>query len=278
MDYIIIEKDIEDFCEYLKKEERSKATIEKYMRDILKFRSFASGGLIKKELVLSFKEYLISSQYAVRSINSMLVAVNAFLNYLGLHECKVKLLRLQRSVFCCEEKELSRSDYMRLLQAAQSQKQLSMVMQTICSTGIRVSELKSFTVEAVRRGTITVSCKNKLRTVLLPKKLRNNLMKYAAEQRIKHGCIFINRKGNPLNRSQIWAQMKKLCEKTNVNPQKVFPHNLRKLFARAFYDIEKDIAKLADLLGHSSIETTRIYIISSGTEHRKKIEQLKLVL
>lgn len=278
MDYSILEKDINDFCEYLKKEERSKATIEKYTRDILQFYSFASGGRITKELVVSFKQYLISKQYAVRSINSMLVGVNAFLAYLGLHECKVKLLRLQRSAFCCEEKELSRSDYMRLLQAAQAKKQISMVMQTICATGIRVSELKSFTVEAVKRGTITVSCKNKLRTVLLPKKLRNNLLKYAAEQRIKLGCIFINKKGNPLNRSQIWAQMKKLCEKANVNPQKVFPHNLRKLFARAFYDIEKDIAKLADLLGHSSIDTTRIYIISSGTEHRKKIEQLKLVL
>ena len=269
---------IEEFRAYLCEEERSKATIEKYLRDAERFIRFANGEAITKGLVVSYKQYLQDQKYAIRSINSMLASLNSFLQFLGISNCKVKQLKQQREVFCPEEKELTHGEYMRLLGAAKSKPQLSLIMQSICATGIRVSELKHFTVESIRGGAVTVSCKNKRRTVFIPSKLRKMLLGYAADRRINSGCIFVTRKGTPLDRSYIWAQMKKLCSIAGVNPRKVFPHNLRKLFARAFYRVDKDIAKLADILGHSNIETTRIYIMTSGLEHRKKIEQLNLLL
>lgn len=221
---------------------------------------------------------LIEKQYSVKSINSMLVSVNSLLAFLGWSDCRVKSIRQQRQIYCTEEKELTKSEYLRLLEAAKKKPQLRLVMETICGTGIRVSELRYFTVEAVRRGEIVVNCKAKTRTILLPGKLRKLLLDYAKKNQIVSGSIFVTRNGNPLNRSNIWSDMKKLCETANVKASKVFPHNLRKLFARTFYGIEKDIAKLADILGHSSIDTTRIYIISTGTEHRREIERLGLVI
>lgn len=274
----LTEERIRCFHAYLVEEERSPATIEKYLRDIRKFQQFAGEKPIAKELVVAYKRHLQEQNYAIRSINSMLAALNQFLQFLGLHECKVRQLRMQREIFCSEEKELSYGEYLRLLEAAQSKPKISLILQTICATGIRVSELRHFTVGQVRKGTITVSCKSKLRTILLPGKLRKQLLKFAAEQKILRGSIFVTQNGHPLDRSYIWAEMKKLCGAAGVKASKVFPHNLRKLFARAFYKIEKDIAKLADILGHSSIETTRIYIMSTGIEHRRKMEQLKLVL
>ena len=262
----------------LLEEEKSPATVEKYLRDVRKFQEFAADKPITKDLVLAYKRRLQEQNYAVRSINSMLAALNHFLQYLGLYECRVRQLRIQRSVFCSEEKELTHEEYLRLLKAAQNKPQIHLILQTICATGIRVSELRYFTVESVRRGEVTVICKNKHRTVLVPGKLRTKLLKYAKERNISQGCIFLTRSGVPLERTYIWAQMKKLCTKAGVKASKVFPHNLRKLFARSFHRIEKDIAKLADILGHSSIETTRIYIMTTGTEHRQKIDQLKLVL
>lgn len=275
---ILSEKEKRAFRKTLCKEEKSKATIDKYIRDIDKFYCYADGKKITKELVISYKEYLVESGYAVRSINSMLAGVNQFLQFLGLHECKVRQLKIQREVFCPEEKELSRSEYLRLLDVAKGKPQIWLILQTICSTGIRVSELQYFTVENLRKGRITVSCKNKSRVVFIPGKLKTLLLNYASEQKIQNGSVFVTKKGTPLSRSYIWSQMKRLCEKADVNASKVFPHNLRKLFARAFYEIEKDIAKLADILGHSSIETTRIYIMTSGVEHQRKIEQLRLIL
>ena len=192
-------------------------------------------------------------------------------------DCKVKNLRCQRRTYCSEEKELTKAEYLRLLEAAKKNKRLHLILQTICGTGIRISELKYFTVEAVRKGEIVVRCKSKIRTILIPSKLKKLLINYTKQQKIKSGAIFVSRNGNPLDRSNIWTQMKRLCEKAKVNPSKVFPHNLRKLFARTFYSIEKDIAKLADILGHGSIETTRIYIMTTGHEHRRKIEKLGLV-
>lgn len=266
------------FQEYLVREEKSKATIEKYLRDANGLLKYAANREITKELAVSYKQELQEKGYAVRSINSMLASINSLFAFLNWADCKVKALRCQRQTYCAEEKELTKAEYMRLLEASRNQEQLNLVIQTICSTGIRVSELKYFTVEGVRRGEITVQCKNKTRTILVPGKLRKLLLNYIRNCRIRSGTVFLTRMGKPLDRSSIWAKMKRLCKAACVNPAKVFPHNLRKLFARTFYNIEKDIAKLADILGHSSVNTTRIYIMSTGTEHRKKMEQLGLVV
>lgn len=269
---------IDSYREQLVRDEKSTATIEKYLRDVRAFFAFIGKRALTKEEVITYKQFLIEKQYSVKSINSMLVSVNSLLAFLGWSDCRVKSIRQQRQIYCTEEKELTKSEYLRLLEAAKKKPQLRLVMETICGTGIRVSELRYFTVEAVRRGEIVVNCKAKTRTILLPGKLRKLLLDYAKKNQIVSGSIFVTRNGNPLNRSNIWSDMKKLCETANVKASKVFPHNLRKLFARTFYGIEKDIAKLADILGHSSIDTTRIYIISTGTEHRREIERLGLVI
>lgn len=269
---------IQEFWNYLKQEEKSEATIQKYLRDVRLFRAYAQDQPITKTLVIGWKKSLEEGGYAVRSINSMLASLNSLLHFLGRSDCRVKAIKQQKQVYCSEEKELSKAEYLHLLQAAERTPQLQLVMKTICGTGIRVSELKYFTVEAVKQGQVTVNCKGKRRTILIPGKLRKLLLNYAQKEKIRSGVIFHTRNGKPLNRSYIWAQMKALCKEAGVNPSKVFPHNLRKLFARTFYAMEKDIAKLADILGHSSIDTTRIYIISTGTEHRRKIERLGLVV
>lgn len=274
----LTEEKIQSFKRYLIQEEKSAATMEKYLRDVRAFSVFIGRKNVTKEAVLDYKKHLQQSNYAVRSINSMLASLNSLLNFLGWGDCKVKCIRQQKQTYCAEEKELTKAEYMRLLGAAKKRPQLQLVMQTICGTGIRVSELKYFTVEEVRQGEIHVDCKGKNRTILIPEKLKRMLLEYAQRMKIYFGAIFLNRNGRPLNRSSIWAQMKALCKDAGVLASKVFPHNLRKLFARTFYGIEKDIAKLADILGHSSIDTTRIYIMSTGTEHRRKIEQLGLVI
>lgn len=267
-----------ELANHLHREEKSTATQEKYLRDVRAFYEYTCGNEISKELVVDWKKYLVEQGYAVRSVNSMLASVNCLLEFLGLSACKVKNIRMQRQTYCAEDKELTKAEYLRLLQASKKNEQLNLVIQTICGTGIRVSELQYFTVEAVRCGEVTVDCKNKTRTILVPGKLKNILLNYAKRHGITTGAIFITRTGKPLNRSNIWAAMKKLCEAAGVKETKVFPHNLRKLFARTFYGIEKDIAKLADILGHSSINTTRIYIMTTGFEHRRKIERLGLVI
>ena len=269
---------IQIFSDYLAEEEKSNATCEKYIRDIRGFWMFAGNSQLTKELVVAWKKKLVEQGYAVRSINSMLASVNSFLGFLGWHDCKVKNIRLQRQTYCAEEKELTKAEYLRLLDASKKNEQLNLVLQAICGTGIRVSELRYFTVEAVRHSEITVNCKNKTRTILVPGKLRKLLLNYAKQKHITTGVIFVGKSGKPLDRSSIWRQMKQLCKAAGVKESKVFPHNLRKLFARTFYGIEKDIAKLADILGHSSINTTRIYIMTTGTEHRRKIERLGLVV
>lgn len=269
---------IKEFANYLCREEKSSATQEKYLRDVQAFCMYADGNEITKELVVAWKKQLVESSYAVRSINSMLASVNSLLDFLGLSNCKVKNIRTQRQTYCTEDKELSKADYLRLLEASRKNEQLNLVIQTICGTGIRVSELRYFTVEVVRHGEIMVSCKSKTRTILVPGKLRKLLLNYANQKHITTGVIFVGKSGKPLDRSNIWRQMKQLCKTAGVKESKVFPHNLRKLFARTFYGIEKDIAKLADILGHSSINTTRIYIMTTGIEHRRKIERLGLVI
>lgn len=276
---ILTKEIISDFKEYLILEERSGATVEKYIRDAKAFLAFVNGAEITKEVVIEYKKYLQDS-YAVRSINSMLASINGLFAFLGWQELKVKSIKLQQQIYCPEEKELTKAEYTRLCRAAKHKhnERLNLILQTICGTGIRVSELRFITVEAARHGEATVSCKAKTRSVFIVKELQKKLLRYAAEQGIKSGMIFVTRTGKPISRTNIWREMKALCNEAGVNPQKVFPHNLRHLFARVFYGIEKDIAKLADILGHSSINTTRIYIISTGTEHRRRMENMRLVI
>lgn len=277
-DRMIYTRNLRAFSNYLVKEEMSCATQEKYLRDVRAFVSYVGTAPLTKTLVVEYKQHCIESGYAVRSINSMLASINRFLSFLGWEDCKVKTIRQQRQVYCAEEKELSKAEYLRLLEASQTDRQLNLVIQTICATGIRVSELQYFTVEAMKSGAVTVSCKNKTRTILVPGKLKNQILNYAKKKGIQSGTIFVTKRGKPLDRSNIWSKMKKLCAAARVATSKVFPHNLRKLFARTFYTNEKDIAKLADILGHSSINTTRIYIMTTGSEHRRKIERLGLLL
>ena len=275
---IINQKRIQQFSQYLAQEEKSAATVEKYLRDVQAFHRFVEGRPVNKALVIAYKKQCMEQGYAVRSINSMLASINSFLGFMGWLDCKVKSIRLQRQVYSTEEKELTKDEYLRLLEASRGKEQLNLVLQTICGTGIRVSELRYFTLEMVRTGTVTVNCKSKTRTILVPGKLRKLLVDYAKRNKIAGGVIFRGKNGRPLDRSSIWRQMKQLCRQAGVSESKVFPHNLRKLFARTFYGIEKDIAKLADILGHSSINTTRIYIMTTGAEHRLKIERLGLVV
>lgn len=270
---------IENFRKNLELQEKSTSTIEKYIRDVKAFSVYAENAAITKEKVIAYKKYL-RNNYAVRSVNSMLASINSLFNSLEWHDLKVKSLKLQQQVFCSEDRELTKAEYARLCKTAKRKKnkRLNLILQTICGTGIRVSELQYITVEAAKQGESVVNCKAKTRSVFIVKELKQKLLRYAAEQNIKSGMIFVTRTGKPISRTNIWREMKALCVEANVNPEKVFPHNLRHLFARVFYGIEKDIAKLADILGHSSINTTRIYIISTGTEHRKRMENMHLII
>ena len=275
----ITAKAIAEFKEHLVLEERSKITIEKYIRDVKAFSIYTQNTVVTKETVIAYKKH-IQETYAVRSVNSMLASINSLFAFLGWHALRVKSLKLQQQVFCPEEKELTKAEYTRLCRTAERKhnERLNLILQTICGTSIRVSELQYITVEAVKQGEAVVNCKAKTRSVFIVKELKQQLLRYAAEQGIQSGMIFVTRTGKPVSRTNIWREMKALCAEANVNPQKVFPHNLRHLFARVFYRIEKDIAKLADILGHSSINTTRIYIISTGTEHRRRMENMRLIL
>lgn len=275
---IITQCILQQYKDNLTIEEKSAATAEKYCRDIHTFSVFIGDATVTKEAVIAWKQHLVDNGYAVRSINSMLASLNSFFAFLGWSDLRAKSIKLQRQIYSREEKELTKAEYLRLVDAAAKQPRLQLILKTICATGIRVSELKFFTLEAVRQGEITVNCKGKTRTILLPGNLRKLLIRYAGKAGITSGVIFCTRSGKALDRSNIWAMMKKLCEKAGVAATKVFPHNLRKLFARTFYGIEKDIAKLADILGHSSINTTRIYIMSTGRDHRRLIERLGLVV
>ena len=277
---ILTSEAIECFKKYLREEEKSENTVQKYLRDVRAFAAYLGGAPVTKEAVIAYKGRLLAENYAVRSINSMLASLNSLFLFLGWADLKVKSIKLQRQIYYPEEKELTKAEYTRLVNTAKQKgnERLNLILQTICGTGIRVSELQYITVEAVKCSEAVVSLKGKTRSVFIVKELQKKLLRYAAEQKIHSGCIFITRTGKPISRTNIWREMKGLCEQAGVNPQKVFPHNLRHLFARIFYGIEKDIAKLADILGHSSINTTRIYIISTGDEHRRRMENMRLIL
>ncbi len=270
---------LNEFKGYLVEDEKSEATMEKYMRDIRRFTGYAAGRQIDKALTLAYKAAL-EEELALSSANSMLAAVNTFLRYVGWQDCCVKQFKVQKKAYCPEEEELTKAEYMRLIETAarKGNVRLSLLIQTICGTGIRVSELQYITVEAVQKGEAVVSCKAKARTVFIVSVLRKKLLKYIKEQHIRSGSIFITKNGKPMDRSNIWRTMKDLCKQAGVLPGKVFPHNLRHLFARTFYGMEKDIAKLADILGHTNINTTRIYIITTGAEHRRRMENMRLVI
>ena len=274
----ITNKMIEEFRIFLYEEEKSDNTIEKYMRDVSFFSKWLRGRELDKSVVLTYKKELCE-KYAPKSVNSMLSSINALFVFMGWHELKVKILKMQRQIFVDKEKELTKAEYERLLTAAKSKnnERLYYLMQTICSTGIRISELRYITCEAIKHGQAVINCKGKLRKVFLPKELCKMLREYIKRQNIKSGSVFITRNGKPLDRSAVWKMLKDLCESANVSKDKVFPHNFRYLFARTYYSLQKDIVRLADILGHSSIETTRIYTTETGEVHRRQIQRLGLL-
>ena len=276
---IITKELINNFKNYLYEEERSDNTIEKYMRDVRFFRKWLGGRELDKAAVLAYKKELCE-RYAPKSVNSVLSSLNSLFVFMNWHDLKVKTLKIQRRIFADKEKELTKSEYERLLNAAKDKKneRLYYLMQTIASTGLRVSELKYVTCEAVRQGQAVINCKGKIRQIFLPKQLCQMLKGYIKSRNITSGSVFITRSGKPLDRCAIWKMLKNLCDSANIDKSKVFPHNFRHLFARTFYNIQKDIVRLADILGHSSVETTRIYTMESGDVHRKQIQKMGLLL
>ncbi len=268
-----------DYANGLKKEEKSPGTVEKYLRDVQAFFRWLCEREVDKECTTEWKEYLQSQNYAPVTINSMLSALNSFLGYMGWEECRVKFLRVQRRMFRDQNKELNKEEYFRLLDTARAlgKERLALLIETICSTGIRVSEVVYITVESVRSRKAQVCLKGKIRTILMPGKLCKKLLKYARKEKIAAGEIFVTKNKKSLSRRQIWQEMKRLCSHAKVEASKVFPHNLRHLFAVTFYRTGKDIVLLADVLGHSSIETTRLYLLSTGREHVRQLERLGLI-
>lgn len=279
MKRIITNQMVLSFEKQLLADEKSKNTIEKYLRDLKTLREYMLGKEIEKQSVINFKSSLLDN-YEVSSANSIIAAVNAFFKFMKWNDFRIKQFKVQKKTFCSEDKELTKAEYARLVHSAtrRGNERLELILQTICGTGIRVSELQFITVEAVQKGKATVSCKNKIRTVFFVRKLQKKLLKYAKRKGITTGCLFTTKSGKPISRTNIWREMKALCVDAKVSPNKVYPHNLRHLFARTFYEAEKDIAKLADILGHSSINTTRFYIITSGNEHRQRMENMRLII
>jgi len=271
-------KNVDTFREYLENEEKAFATIQKYLHDISEFKMWLGDRELTKALVLSYKAH-IAKKYAIASVNSVISSLNSFFSFMGWNELKVKTVKVQKCIFSSEEKALTKEEYTRLLCAAEehNDKRLYLLMQCICSTGIRVSELKYITVESLFCGRAEINNKGKIRVILLPSKLCKALSLYARKQKIKSGAIFVSKNGRPLDRSNIWLSMKKLCKAAGVAASKVFPHNLRHLFARTYYSVQKDIVRLSDILGHSNINTTRIYTQENGDIHRQQIQRLGLL-
>lgn len=276
-DVIMIYFDEKGFVNRMEYEEKSPYTIRKYIRDTMAFIEYAGDKNLSKETVISWKKHLIDEEYMPSSINSMLASLNHYLGYIGRDDCRAKNLRIQHKVYRSGSEELTRDEYFRLVNACEDRKRLRLIMQTLGSTGIRVSELEYFTVSAVRSGIVSISCKNKIRTVIIPDMLKHKLLNYAYRERIKAGCIFCTSTGKPVDRSNICSDMKRIAIYAGIDPEKVYPHNFRKLFAREFYRNYKDLAALADVLGHTSVETTRIYIMTTGKEYKNQINSLAMV-
>lgn len=279
MEHYMTNEKIDHYLKALENEERAAATIEKYRRALLNFAAFLSGAAVTPETIRLWKDELHERNYAPSTINTFLAALNGFFHFCGWSDCRARFLKIQHRLFRDSRQELTRAEYERLVATAEAagDRGLALLMEAICSTGIRVSEVQYITVEAAKNGKAEIALKGKIRTILLPSKLCRKLLKFAARQKTASGAIFRAKSGNAMSRYQIWSKMKKLCERAGVDAEKVFPHNLRHLFATAFYRAYKDIVKLADVLGHSSIETTRIYLVTSAAEHRRQLELLQLV-
>ncbi len=275
----ITDENIDRYGEYLFQEEKAASTVKKYVREVEIFAKWLSGREATKELAAQWKEELQMCGYVPRTVNAMLSAVNGFFSFMGWQDCRVKFLKIQRQMFRDASKDLDIEEYERLVNAAYrlNNRRLGLVIETICGTGIRVSELEYITVDAVRAGKAEIVLKGKVRVILMPGQLIRKLLEYAGEQNISSGGIFMTRNGKNLSRRQIWAEMKKLCADAGVESSKVFPHNLRHLFAKTFYQAHGDIVRLVDVLGHSSIDTTRIYLLSTGAEHVRQLDCLGLV-
>lgn len=276
----IMKKVIQQFERSLRQNDKSAGTIDNYLRHIHAFATWVGNQPVTPVLSSQWRDFLLQKGYTPGTVNAMLVPLNQLFNFLGWEDCKVKSLRVQRKLFRENRRELTRNEYLRLLRTAKSQgrERLALLMEAICSTGIRVSEVSYLTVEATQAGKAVIALKGKIRTILIPGKLRKKLLRFAKKQKTASGAIFRTRNGRAISRKQIWAEMKSLCRAAGVAPTKVFPHNLRHLFAREFYRVCRDIAQLADVLGHSSIETTRIYLISTGVEHQRQLDRLGLLL
>lgn len=279
MHHLLSAENLTQYEQHLLLEEKSPATVEKYLHDVRAFARWLHGEAVTKERLAEWKSHLLTEGYAPTTINAALSAVNGLLELFGWNECRVKFLKIQRRLFRDPRRELTGPEYQKLVATARcmGRERLALLTETICATGIRVSEVRYITVEAVRQGKAEIALKGKIREILLPEKLCRKLKKYAEKQKTASGAIFCTKSGKELNRQQIWAELKRLCRHAGVEAEKVFPHNLRHLFATVFYQACRDIVKLADLLGHSSIETTRIYLITSGAEHRRALERLRLV-
>ena len=279
MERHITEKQLTAFERHLSLEEREPGTIEKYLRDIRAFAAWLERKPLNKEAAVAWKEHLLASRYAPSTINSMLIAVNRFFRFQRWDELRVKTVRIQRRIFRSRDRELTKEEYVRLLETAHAlgRERLALLMETICATGIRVSEVRYITVEAAQAGRAEIALKGKIRTILLPGKLRRKLLKYAEKENAGSGEIFLTKTGKGMSRRQIWAEMKSICKQARVASSKVFPHNLRHLFARTFYKVCRDVVQLADVLGHSSIETTRIYLASTGDEYVRRMNRLGLI-
>lgn len=277
--HIITDALLDKFASFMEDNEKSLSTIHKYLADLHKLIDFAGGQPLTRQMMIDYKNYLLTESYELSSINSYLAAASCFLDFMGCNELKVQMYKLQKQCFYPEDKYLTREEYRALVMEARERglERLAMILNTICSTGIRISELKYITVESLQKGRAVIHCKGKIRVILMSKELLRCLKEYAGQHNITEGIIFRTASGNPVDRSNIWRQMKSLCREAGVPKEKVFPHNLRHLFARTFYEEGKDISKLADVLGHSSIETTRIYIMTSCEEHRKYLEQMNLL-
>ncbi len=273
-----IENQISRFAVHLKRKEKAQATVQKYTAAVLAFLRYQGERPLDKELAIAYKQFLIEKGGALRSVNATVAALNAYFAFIDREDCRLKAVRLQRQAYCAAQKELCKAEYLRLVQAARKDTRLCLMLQTICATGIRVGELKFITVEALQSGEAVILLKGKTRRILLIKGLQKKLLGYCKERGITSGCVFRTRSGKPIDRVAVWRQMKGLCKRASVGEEKVFPHNLRHLFARQFYEQEKDIAKLADILGHSSINTTRIYIMTSSKEHLRRMERMQLLL
>ena len=269
---------IQLFNNYLIDEEKAHATICKYLHDVKEFQTWLGQRELCKMEVLAYKMELCE-HYSPASVNAALSSLNSFFRFMEWYDLKVKNLKIQKQIFASSDKNLTKAEYERLLQAAIKRKneRLYLLIQTICSTGIRVSEVRYITVKAVNQGVAEINCKGKYRQVFLPKQLCQILKKYVHKQKIKSGSVFITKNGNPLDRSNIWSDMKKLCKAANVSERKVYPHNLRHLFARTYYGLQKDIVRLADILGHSNVNTTKIYTMETGEVHRAQIQKLGLL-